>query len=264
MRVYFGRLARDTRESDMERLLKDYGKFVSGLSSCSDCPGSRRFTCEKDSALWFVIKLFFLLAGSFLRFRSLPTGWMQRTLSRTWMTVNFLVNGRCSSPNESTHWPELWFRWHAKAETAVMMTEAVIGSAGELRGDQMYEIVFFVVNYCHCRFLNSCICVDVAPNPEKSSLLMLMLASFPFPSPLLHSCHYVLMHPRSSRFGETKRTGHRVIIENLSTRCSWQDLKDEMRRGGDCTYSDAHRLRDGEGCVSIMPSSVASLFIQCG
>ncbi|KAH9360939.1 hypothetical protein HPB48_007020 [Haemaphysalis longicornis] len=62
--------------------------------------------------------------------------------------------------------------------------------------------------------------------------------------------------PRSSwldsgtnRYGPPTRTDYRVIIENLSSRISWQDLKDRMRQVGDVTYADAHRHRRNEGVV---------------
>lgn len=37
------------------------------------------------------------------------------------------------------------------------------------------------------------------------------------------------------------RTNYRVLIDNLSSRISWQDLKDHMREAGEVTYADAHR-----------------------
>ena len=36
----------------------------------------------------------------------------------------------------------------------------------------------------------------------------------------------------------------RVIVKGLPSRCSWQDLKDFLRRGGEVCYAD---VRDGEG-----------------
>jgi len=55
--------------------------------------------------------------------------------------------------------------------------------------------------------------------------------------------------PRRSRFGPPTRTEHRLIIENLSSRVSWQDLKDYMRQAGEVTYADAHKDTRGEGIV---------------
>ena len=37
---------------------------------------------------------------------------------------------------------------------------------------------------------------------------------------------------------------YRVIVKGLSSRVSWQDLKDFLRRGGEICYAD---VRDGEG-----------------
>eukprot|EP00124_Ichthyophonus_hoferi_P000890 Ihof_evm14s38 gene=Ihof_evmTU14s38 len=54
---------------------------------------------------------------------------------------------------------------------------------------------------------------------------------------------------RGNRYGPPMRTDNRLIVNNLSSRVSWQDLKDEFRRYGDVTFADAHRMRDGEGVV---------------
>merc|ERR1712130_1069426 len=51
------------------------------------------------------------------------------------------------------------------------------------------------------------------------------------------------------RYGPPTRTDYRVLVENLSTRVSWQDLKDLMRKAGDVTYADAHKDRRNEGVV---------------
>ncbi|KAJ1830446.1 hypothetical protein IWW55_005777 [Coemansia sp. RSA 2706] len=45
------------------------------------------------------------------------------------------------------------------------------------------------------------------------------------------------------------RTPFRVLIENLSSSVSWQDLKDFARRAGEVSFADAHKLRPGEGIV---------------
>ncbi|XP_029454668.1 LOW QUALITY PROTEIN: serine/arginine-rich splicing factor 5-like [Rhinatrema bivittatum] len=52
-----------------------------------------------------------------------------------------------------------------------------------------------------------------------------------------------------SRYGPPVRTEHRIIVENLSSRVSWQDLKDFMRKAGEVTYVDAHRNNRNEGVV---------------
>merc|ERR1712079_171745 len=51
------------------------------------------------------------------------------------------------------------------------------------------------------------------------------------------------------KYGPPTRTDYRVIVENLSSRVSWQDLKDYMRQAGEVTYADAHKPRRNEGCV---------------
>lgn len=51
------------------------------------------------------------------------------------------------------------------------------------------------------------------------------------------------------KYGPPTRTKHQVIVENLSSRCSWQDLKDYMRKAGEVTYADAHKQNPNEGIV---------------
>lgn len=57
------------------------------------------------------------------------------------------------------------------------------------------------------------------------------------------------------RYGPPTRTAHRVIVENLSSRVSWQDLKDYMRQAGEVTYADAHREHKNEGVVEFASRS---------
>merc|ERR1719154_623434 len=52
-----------------------------------------------------------------------------------------------------------------------------------------------------------------------------------------------------SRYGPPTRTPYRIIVENLSSRISWQDLKDYMRKEADVTFADAHRHAKNEGIV---------------
>lgn len=54
---------------------------------------------------------------------------------------------------------------------------------------------------------------------------------------------------RESRYGPPQQTRHRLIVENLSSRISWQDLKDMMRTAGEVTYADAHKEHPNEGIV---------------
>merc|ERR1711937_930985 len=46
------------------------------------------------------------------------------------------------------------------------------------------------------------------------------------------------------------RTRHSLTVENLSSRCSWSELKDTFRKCGKVTYTDAHqRIGSGRGEV---------------
>ncbi|XP_028400588.1 serine/arginine-rich splicing factor 6-like [Dendronephthya gigantea] len=67
--------------------------------------------------------------------------------------------------------------------------------------------------------------------------------------------------PRQTRgrdkYGAPIRTPWRVLVENLSTRVSWQDLKDYVRQAGDVTYGDAHRPTKGEGVLEFATHSDA-------
>uniref|UniRef100_A0A4W3J6V6 Serine and arginine rich splicing factor 6b n=1 Tax=Callorhinchus milii TaxID=7868 RepID=A0A4W3J6V6_CALMI len=51
------------------------------------------------------------------------------------------------------------------------------------------------------------------------------------------------------KYGPPVRTEFRLIVENLSSRCSWQDLKDFMRQAGEVTYADAHKQHMNEGVI---------------
>jgi len=53
----------------------------------------------------------------------------------------------------------------------------------------------------------------------------------------------------SSRFGPPSRTKHRLIVENVSSRVGWQDLKDLFRPVGEVTFAEAHQYIKGEGVV---------------
>jgi len=59
---------------------------------------------------------------------------------------------------------------------------------------------------------------------------------------------------RRDEYGPSQ-TKYRVIVENLSSRISWQDLKDVMRAAGEVTYADAHRIRKNEGIVCFSSSA---------
>ncbi|CAJ0581519.1 unnamed protein product, partial [Mesorhabditis spiculigera] len=60
----------------------------------------------------------------------------------------------------------------------------------------------------------------------------------------------------SSRFGPPMQTRHRLLVENLSSSVSWQDLKDMMRNAGtEVTYADAHKSRRNEAVVCFQTRS---------
>ncbi|KAM3961228.1 serine and arginine rich splicing factor B52 isoform 2-T3 [Aphomia sociella] len=56
-------------------------------------------------------------------------------------------------------------------------------------------------------------------------------------------------------YGPPTRTEYRLIVENLSSRISWQDLKDYMRQAGEVTYADAHKQHRNEGVVEFATHS---------
>ncbi|XP_075249065.1 serine/arginine-rich splicing factor 4-like [Convolutriloba macropyga] len=51
------------------------------------------------------------------------------------------------------------------------------------------------------------------------------------------------------KYGPPTRTKYRVRVENLSSRCSWQDLKDYCRKGGNVTFAECHKGDDRTGIV---------------
>ncbi|XP_028394188.1 serine-arginine protein 55-like isoform X2 [Dendronephthya gigantea] len=51
------------------------------------------------------------------------------------------------------------------------------------------------------------------------------------------------------RYGAPYNTEWRVIVDNLSTRAGWQDLKDYMRQAGEVTFTQCHKDRAGQGVV---------------
>lgn len=57
-------------------------------------------------------------------------------------------------------------------------------------------------------------------------------------------------YPRSrgagaGSYGVSRRTDYRTIVSGLPNSCSWQDLKDHMRKGGEVTFAQVMRDRDG-------------------
>lgn len=49
----------------------------------------------------------------------------------------------------------------------------------------------------------------------------------------------------AASYGVSRRTDYRVIASGLPNSCSWQDLKDHMRKGGEVTFAQVgYCLRD--------------------
>lgn len=55
--------------------------------------------------------------------------------------------------------------------------------------------------------------------------------------------------------GRYRRTNYRIIVRNLSSRTSWQDLKDYMKKAGEITYSTVNRENSGEGLIEFADRS---------
>ncbi|XP_073959270.1 serine and arginine rich splicing factor B52 isoform X2 [Choristoneura fumiferana] len=65
-----------------------------------------------------------------------------------------------------------------------------------------------------------------------------------------------VLHARKNpEYGPPTRTEYRLVVENLSSRISWQDLKDYMRQAGEVTYADAHKQHRNEGVVEFATHS---------
>lgn len=50
-------------------------------------------------------------------------------------------------------------------------------------------------------------------------------------------------------------SGYRVVVENISSKTAWQDLKDYMKKAGEVLYCKAHHERSGEGMVEFNSKS---------
>merc|ERR1711936_862506 len=49
--------------------------------------------------------------------------------------------------------------------------------------------------------------------------------------------------------GRFRRTNFRLVVENISSQTSWQDLKDHMKSAGEIIYSTVNRVNSREGLV---------------
>uniref|UniRef100_A0A914PRE6 RRM domain-containing protein n=1 Tax=Panagrolaimus davidi TaxID=227884 RepID=A0A914PRE6_9BILA len=56
---------------------------------------------------------------------------------------------------------------------------------------------------------------------------------------------------KREKYGPPVQTRYRLLVDNLSTRCSWQDLKDLMRQAGEVTFADAHKKEPNHAVVYI-------------
>lgn len=64
----------------------------------------------------------------------------------------------------------------------------------------------------------------------------------------------------SATYGMSRRTEYRVIVTGLPNSCSWQDLKDHMRKAGDVTFAQVKRpskgqrkvMRDRDGMMGLV------------
>ncbi|CAK8694348.1 unnamed protein product [Clavelina lepadiformis] len=63
-------------------------------------------------------------------------------------------------------------------------------------------------------------------------------------------------------FGRPSDDGYRIIVENLSSRVGWQDLKDMVRSYGEVIYADAHHYRKNEGVVELASRSEVKLAVE--
>ncbi|KAL1777187.1 serine/arginine-rich splicing factor 6 [Sigmodon hispidus] len=51
------------------------------------------------------------------------------------------------------------------------------------------------------------------------------------------------------KYGPPVRTEYGLLVENLSSRCCWQDLKEFMRQAGEVTCADTHKECANEGVI---------------
>ena len=63
-------------------------------------------------------------------------------------------------------------------------------------------------------------------------------------------------------FGRPSDDGYRIIVENLSTRVDWQELRDMVRPYGEVIYADAHHYRRNEGVVELASRSEVKRAIE--
>jgi len=57
--------------------------------------------------------------------------------------------------------------------------------------------------------------------------------------------------PWVAKYGAPQRTKYKLKVLNLSSRISWQDLKDKLRKAGEVTFAEAHTDKRNEGRVEL-------------
>jgi len=55
--------------------------------------------------------------------------------------------------------------------------------------------------------------------------------------------------PWVNKYGAPTRTRYGLNVENISSRLSWQDIKDTFRKAGDVTFAECHTTTTGKGRV---------------
>ena len=63
-------------------------------------------------------------------------------------------------------------------------------------------------------------------------------------------------------FGRPSDDGYRVVVENLSTRVDWQELRDMARPYGEVLYADAHHYRRNEGVLEMSSRSEVKRVVE--
>ena len=63
-------------------------------------------------------------------------------------------------------------------------------------------------------------------------------------------------------FGPPIRTNYRLIVENLSSRVSWQDLKNYMRQAGEVTFTGTFLSEDTDFFLSYLQTDEHFTFLN--
>ena len=63
-------------------------------------------------------------------------------------------------------------------------------------------------------------------------------------------------------FGPPIRTNYRLIVENLSSRVSWQDLKNYMRQAGEVTFTGTFLSEGTDDFLSYLKTDKSFIFLN--